>query len=326
MSTPSTHRHCLVLLGPTAVGKTELSLRLARRLEVAIVSVDSMQVYRGMDIGTAKLDEQVRREIPHHMIDVAEPEENFSLGRFCHEAWEAIEGIWARGRRPLLVCGTPLYLKGLLWGLFEGPGASPQVRSRLQAEARAMGVPHLHRRLARVDPEAARRIGPNDLQRIERALEVYELTGEPISTLQKQFSAAPRLEHAIIGLSRERGELYQRIERRVDAMMEAGLLEEVQGLLGRLGPQAGQAVGYKELWAHLRGEVSLEEAADAVKRNTRRLAKRQITWQRHFPGVEWVELDGDTSAEGALRRCEAILQRLDPPAGFGYDGRAGISA
>jgi tRNA dimethylallyltransferase len=307
------------------VGKTELSLRLARRIGVEIVSVDSMQVYRGMDIGTAKPGEQIRREIPHHMIDVVEPEEDFSLGRFCREAMEAIEGIWARGRRPLLVCGTPLYLKGLLWGLFEGPGASPQVRSRLQAEAQAMGVPHLHRRLARVDAEAARRIGPNDMRRIERALEVYELTGEPISSLQKQFSASPQLEHAIIGLCRDRGELYERIGRRVDAMMEAGLLEEVQGLLERLGPQAGQAVGYKELSAHLRGEMSLEEAVDVVKRNTRRLAKHQITWQRHFPGVEWVELDGQASAEGALRRCEVILQRLDPPAGFGYDMRVGIS-
>jgi tRNA dimethylallyltransferase len=310
---------CWVLLGPTAVGKTELSLRLAQRHPVEIVSVDSMQVYRGMDIGTAKPGPEQLAQVPHHMIDVVGPEESFSVGRYCAMAMEAIAGIQARGKRPLLVCGTPLYLKGLLWGLFEGPGADLALRRRLRREAAEAGVPALHGRLAAVDPASAERIDPNDLRRVERALEVHELTGKPISSLQDQFRAAPRLPHVIVGLNRPRAQLYERIDRRVDQMMAAGLPAEVRGLLGRLGLQAGQAVGYKEMAAHLRGELSLEEAVALIKRNSRRFAKHQLTWMRHFPGTVWLELASGVPMTEALRPCELLLMSLDRASGFGYD-------
>jgi len=295
---------CLVLLGPTASGKTDVSLHLAERMPVEIVSVDSMQVYRGMDIGTAKPAPGVRRRVPHHMIDVVDPEESFSAARFRSMALEAMRGIWARGKLPLLVCGTPLYLKALLWGMFEGPPADPQIRRRLREEAARYGVAHLHARLARVDPDAARRIGPNDLKRIERALEVHELTGIPISRHQAQFNGPPRLGYLAVGLRLNRSALYNRIDRRVEQMMRRGLLGEVTALRDRLGPQASQAVGYKELLAHLRGQVALEGAVQLIKRNTRRLARHQATWFRHFPGVAWVEVAEDASPAQTARQCE----------------------
>ncbi len=310
---------CWVLLGPTASGKTALSLWIGRRNPVEIVSVDSMQVYRGMDIGTAKPSPEGRRQVAHHMIDVVEPEESFSVGRFCRMALEAIEGILARGRRPLLVCGSPLYLKALLWGLFDGPPADPVLRERLRREAERRGVEHLHRRLGRVDAAAARRIAPNDLKRIERALEVYELTGRPISAQQGQFGARPRLDHVIVGLRWPRGVLYERIERRVDEMMACGLLEEVRGLAGRFGPQASQALGYKELLGCLRGEeADLPGQVGLIKRRSRRFAKHQLTWFRHFPGVRWVNVADEGDSERMARRCEFLFKSLDRLALLSY--------
>ena len=311
-------RPCWVLLGPTASGKTELSLELARRCPVEIVSVDSMQVYRGMDIGTAKPGAEARRQVPHHMIDVLEPEESFNVGEFCRMALEAIEGIWARGKRPLLVCGAPMYLKALLWGLLPTPGPDAALRKRLRRRAACQGTEALHRRLAEVDPVAASRIGPNDLKRVERALEVHELTGQPISAQQSQFDGPPRLIHVAVGLRWPRQALYDRIERRVESMIAAGLLEEVRRLEGRLGPQASQAVGYKELSAHLRGEMTLGEAARLIKRNTRRLAKHQITWFRHFPGVNWLDMPAWSDLQERARQCERICKRLDHLPSFSY--------
>ncbi len=271
--------------------------------------MDSMQVYRGMDIGTAKPDRAALGEVPHHMIDVVEPEEDFSVARFCRMAADAIEEIRARGVRPLLVCGTPLYLKALLWGLFEGPGADPSIRQRLRQQAACYGPGRLHGILAQVDPIAADRIDPNDLKRIERALEVYELTGQPISARQAQFGGPPQIGHVAVGLRLPRPVLYERIERRVDRMMEAGLLEEVRRLRARLGPQARQAVGYGELVAHLEGRCSLQQAVESIKRNTRRLAKHQLAWFRHFPRVCWIDVtagleeSGDKCAEELVKPC-----------------------
>lgn len=304
---------CWVLMGPTAGGKTELSLELARRCPMEIVSVDSMQVYRGMDIGTAKPGLEARRQVPHHMIDVLEPEETFNVGEFCRMALEAIVGIRARGRRPLLVCGAPMYLKALLWGLLPTPGADPALRERLREQAARHGAGALHHRLAELDPAAARRIAGNDLKRIERALEVRYLTGLPISAQQGQFDGPARVEYVAVGLRWPRQALYERIERRVDGMMAAGLLEEVRGLEGRLGPQASQAVGYKELSAHLRGEMTLEEAVGLIKRNTRRLAKHQITWFRHFPGVEWLDMPALSDVQDRARQWERIAKALTIP-------------
>jgi tRNA dimethylallyltransferase len=218
-------------------------------------------------------------------------------------AVEAIEGIWARGRRPLLVCGTPLYLKALLWGLFPGPGADAGIRQHLREQAAWHGTGRLHSILSRVDPLAAERIGPRDLKRIERALEVYELTGQPISARQYQFQGPPQIEHVAVGLRFPRSVLYKRIDHRVDRMMEGGLLEEVRRLRGRLGPQAGQAVGFRELVAYLDGQCSLAEAVDRIKRNTRRLAKHQITWFRHFPQVRWIDIGENLGLEGIADRC-----------------------
>ncbi|MFO8006397.1 MAG: tRNA (adenosine(37)-N6)-dimethylallyltransferase MiaA, partial [Candidatus Brocadiia bacterium] len=294
MSTPERSadapRPCRALVGPTASGKTDVAVELARRGPVEIVSVDSMQVYRGMDIGTAKPSEEQRAAVPHHMIDVLEPEERCNVARFRRMALAAVADIRSRGRRPLLVGGSPMYLKGLIWGLMDAPGRDPELRRRLRKEYQQKGGEQMHRKLARLDPEAAERIHPNDVQRLVRALEVYELTGEPISQGQEQFAGTPELPCRMVGLRRAREELYRRIERRVDAMMERGLLEEVRSLRGRLGPQASQAVGYKELARYLDGQVGLAEAVQQIKRNTRRYAKHQLTWFRHFPHVRWVRV------------------------------------
>lgn len=310
---PSPHAHCedpcWILLGPTAGGKTAVSLELAQRHPVEILSVDSMQVYRDMDIGTAKPSPEEMERVPHHMIDVVDPEEKFNAARFRRMALEAMEGIRQRGRRPLLLCGTPFYLKALLWGLFEGPGADEDIRARLRREAEEHGSAHLHRRLAEVDPESAERIDPNDMKRVERALEVYELTGRPISERQDQFEGAPEIDHVSVGLKREREELYERISRRVDRMMREGLVEEVRSLEARLGPQAGQAVGYKEIISYLEGEISLEEATRLIKRNTRHLAKSQMSWFGRFPIHRWIEISEGCSAVEIAERCEnAFLQ------------------
>jgi tRNA dimethylallyltransferase len=300
---------CWALVGPTACGKSAVALELARRHPVEIVSVDSMQVYRGMDIGTAKPTAAQRALAPHHMIDVLEPEQSCNVGWFCRAAGTAIDGIFARGRRPLLVGGTALYLKGLIWGLADAPGRVPELRRRILRELQEHGSKALHGRLERLDPAAAGRIHPNDVQRLVRALEVCEATGRGGSEGQTQFAGSPALCTVMVGLRLARAELYRRIEERVDRMMAKGLLREVEGLRGRLGPQASQALGYKELMAHLEGRMSLAEAVALTKRNTRRFAKHQLTWFRHMPQVRWVERREGEPVEGLARRCESLLDR-----------------
>jgi tRNA dimethylallyltransferase len=268
-----------------------------------------MQVYRGMDVGTAKPTAAQRALAPHHMIDVLEPEESCNVGRFCGMARAAIEDIFARGRRPLLVGGTALYLKGLIWGLAEAPGRVPELRRRILRELEEQGGGALHERLGRLDPAAAQRIHPNDVQRLVRALEVCEATGAGISEGQVQFAGSPTLCTAMVGLRLPRADLYRRINERVDAMMEAGLLAEVEALRSRLGPQAGQALGYKELTAHLAGQMPLPEAVALTKRNTRRFAKHQLTWFRHMPQARWIELQDGEDVENVARRCESLFGR-----------------
>lgn len=300
---------CWVIVGPTASGKSAAALELARRHPVEIVSVDSMQVYRGMDIGTAKPTAQEMSLVPHHMIDVLDPSEHCNVGRFCRMAERAMEAIRGRGRRPLLVGGSPLYLKGLIWGMMDVEARDPDLRRRLHAEAERRGSAALHGRLALLDPEAARRIHPNDVQRLVRALEVCELTGSPISAGQDQFAGQPRLEHLMVGLRWPRARLYRRIERRVDAMMERGLKAEVESLHGKLGPQACQALAYKELAEYLDGRMDLAQAVSLIKRNTRRLAKHQLTWFRHFPQVQWVDAEECRGASELADRCVAVFGR-----------------
>ena len=282
----------VALAGPTASGKSALALALAARFPVEIVSVDSAQVYRGLDIGTAKPPPEVRARVPHHLVDVCDPAEPYSAARFREDALRAIRAIRARGRIPLLVGGTMLYFRALEQGLAPLPGADPAVRAELEAEARRRGWPALHAELARVDPEAARRIHPNDPQRIQRALEVHRLTGRPLTELQRAGARRRRLrlhKAALMPLGRER--LRARIAERFDRMLAEGLVEEVARLRARSdlhpGLPAIKAVGYRQVWRHLAGELSYGEMRAQAIMATRQLAKRQLTWLRADGALRW---------------------------------------
>jgi len=276
---------CVCLTGPTACGKTELALGLAEHLPLEIVSMDSAMVYRGLDIGTAKPSTAVRARVPHHLVDIVEPTEAYSAGRFARDALSAIREIGARGRLPLLVGGTLLYLRALRDGLATLPRADASLRTELDDEGRAHGWPALHARLRLVDPAAAARIAPTDRQRIQRALEVHALTGRPLTELQRGAAAAPDLEIATIALvPDDRGVLARRIEQRFDTMVESGFVTEVQNLRARgdLTPQlpALRAVGYRQIWGYLEGAYDWPEARRRALVATRQLAKRQLTWLR----------------------------------------------
>ncbi len=305
---------CWFLTGPTAGGKTGVGVELARHIDAEIVSLDSMALYRGMDIGTAKPTSDQRRAVPHHLIDVLEPHEQYSLAQYLEAARRVIEEIKGRGCEVLFVGGTPLYLKGLLRGVFKGPPADWPFRRRLQQEARRHGSDALHRRLAQVDPAAAERLHPNDTRRLIRALEVYEKTGRPISQLQEQFSRGRPAEACrVFVLDWPKGRLHQRISRRVDEMFGAGLVEEVRGLLAReqpLSKTARQAVGYREVVEHLEGRRGLAETIELVKTHTRRLAKRQATWFRSLSECRFIQVgEPFEPADVAGRIAEAGLRR-----------------
>ncbi len=275
---------CWYLSGPTASGKSAVGLELARRLGAEIISLDSMAIYRGMDIGTAKPTAADRQAVPHHLLDVVEPQEEYSLAQYVAAAGAAVEAIAARGRVPLFVGGTPLYLKALLRGIFSGPPADWALRRRLQELERQEGAGALHERLAAVDPLSARRLHPSDQRRVIRALEVWEKTGHSISELQQQFERArPAAECRVFILDWPRAELVRRIDERVEAMFASGLVDEVRRLMAGskpLGRTASQAVGYREVVAHLAGELNLDAAKELVKLRTRQFAKRQGTWFR----------------------------------------------
>lgn len=300
-----------VILGCTASGKASVGLELARRLGGQIVVVDSMKVYRRMNIGTAKPSAEAQATVPHHCIDLVEPSEAFSVADYVQAADRAIETITAEGAIPLAVGGTSLYLKGLCEGLFEGPSADQDFREALKARGHTEGLAALHRELTQVDPVAAKLIHPNDERRIVRALEVYHTHGTPISELQQQWDAEQtRYDCVYIGLRREKEAQSRRINRRVKQMMDAGLAEEVRALLAEPGPlsrQAAAAVGYTELIEHFQGRCSLDEAIEKIKINTRKLAKKQRTWHRRFPGVTWFDVtDADTAAGVAERVLASI--------------------
>lgn len=282
-------RNALILSGPTGSGKTAVALLLAEQLDAEIVSMDSMAVYRGMDIGTAKPTPTERDRVRHHLVDVLDPWESASVAWWLEQAAKCCKDIEGRGKRVLLVGGTPLYLKALLLGLFEGPSSDPELRQRLSQEAELHGEQALHDRLARVDPATAQRLHPNDVRRVIRALEVLELTGQPISIWQQQWPAG---KDTVAGRPRAfwldlpRAELYARINERVTRMIAAGLVEEVRGLKQQARPlsqEARQAIGYKEVLAHLDGERGLAETIQLIQTRSRNLAKRQVTWFRHMP-------------------------------------------
>lgn len=289
------------IIGCTASGKAGLGLELARRTGGEIISMDSMKVYRRMDIGTAKPAPAVRAEIRHHLIDVVEPSEEFSVARYVEIAEVAIKEIQQRRRPIFIVGGTPLYLKSLSEGLFPGPGADPEIRARLTQFAARDGSPMLHERLREIDPPAADRIHPNDLRRLIRALEVYELTGRPISELQAQWDRGrKRYECVYLGIRREKEDQHHRINDRVRQMMAAGFLDEVRSLLAETRPlstAARQALGYAELIGHLEGKHALADAVELIKINTRQFAKAQRTWFRRFRETEWIDVCQTDTAE-----------------------------
>lgn len=283
-----------VLVGPTAVGKTAVALDLAEVLEADIVNADSMQVYRQLDIGTAKPTPAERKRVRHHLVDAAAPDEPYDAARYAREGRAVIADLHRRGIPPLVVGGTGLYIKALLGGLFHQGKAVWEVRRRLARELAERGLPALRTRLASLDPPTARRLAPGDTYRILRALEVAEATGRPLSSFQAahRFQDRP-YETLKLGLDLPREELYRRIEARVEAMLGQGWLEEVRRLLTRYSPEIKplKALGYRHLAAVLAGRLSLEEASDRIKKETRRYAKRQLTWFRADPEVRWFHPD-----------------------------------
>jgi tRNA dimethylallyltransferase len=304
----------VILTGATACGKESAGVLLAERLATEIVTVDSIKVYRGMDIGSAKATPEQRARVRHHCLDLAEPSETFSTGRWLEAARAAIADISARGKVPLLIGGTALYLKALTEGLLEQPAADHGLRARLIAEAEAAGTPALHARLAEVDPAAAARIHPNDRKRIVRGLEVHAVTGRPLSELQRHWDN-PNPEYAItwLGLRRGRDDLRHRIAVRVHRMFERGLIDEVRGLLARpggLSHTASQALAYREVIDHLAGRMDLDETVRRTIDHTRQFAKRQGTWFRTFTQVRWAEVAPDDTAEAVAARLADELAAI----------------
>jgi tRNA dimethylallyltransferase len=311
---PVKPRDCWFLTGPTASGKTELGLELAELLGAEIVSLDSMAVYRGMDIGTAKPSRQQRERVAHHLLDLIEPTQDYSLAQYVADAEKAVAEIVTRGRRALFVGGTPLYLKSLLRGIFSGPPADWTLRRQWQEVIEREGGEHLHARLVQVDPVSAQRLHPRDTRRVIRALEVWEKTGQSISALQQQFERSrPSKECHVFSLEWPRDELARRIDARVDAMFTAGFVDEVQQLLdrhGRLSRTASQAVGYKEVIQHLCGEKNFPDTVELIKMRTRQFAKRQGTWFRSLNECKTVKVTGAVDS----RQIASAICRLDLPA------------
>ena len=294
----------LCLLGPTAVGKTEIAIQLAQRLNAEIISVDSRQIYRQMDIGTAKPTPEEQQAARHHLIDCVDISQPFSVADYQFLADTAIADIQNRGNRVLLVGGAGLYFRVIVDGLFGGPGADPALRKRLEGEVAQFGVDALHDRLRVCDPESADRIHPNNIVRVIRALEVYELTGTPMSQLQQQWHPEKqRYPFIAFGLTMPRALLYRRIEQRVDVMLANGLIAEVESLLaagyGR-DTIALRSFGYKELIAYLDGDCTYLEAISQLQQNTRRFAKRQLTWFRKDTRIEWLDRESTQDIVASL--------------------------
>ena len=302
----------VVICGPTASGKTALSIALAKAFDGEVVSADSMQIYRRMDIGTAKPTKQEMDDVPHHMLDVAEPGEAYSVSRYVEEATACVEDILARGKLPIICGGTGLYIDGLIRGTdYQPAGTDNGIREQLDGEWEAQGAEEMMARLAAVDPDSAARLHLSDKRRILRALEVYLATGETITVHNARTKEIPpRYKAMMIGLNTEpRQILYDRIDRRVGIMLEQGLLQEVQSLLedGLLDGTAAQAIGYKELLAYFRGEMTLETAADLIRQKSRNYAKRQLTWFRRDERVKWIVYNAPEAAQAVLQEATNYL-------------------
>ena len=305
------------IVGPTASGKSELGIKLALARGGEVINLDSVQVYRGIQIATAKVPHAARRGVPHHLIDIAEPTENFTAGDYARLATRTIRDVESRGRAPILVGGTGFYLRALVNPLFEGPKTDLRLRERLTEMAERRGREHLHRLLARIDPQAARRLKPRDLSRVMRAIEVFFQTGRRLSEAQPQVPPPPDFASRVrvIALSPPRDALYALINRRAELMFESGLVEEVESLI-RAGVPAGakafQAHGYRRVVEHLSGARTREDALNQMKLDTRHYAKRQLSWWRAWPDVKWVYRFGDdprsfAEADEYLRNEDSIL-------------------
>lgn len=300
---PCEFRDCHFLTGPTASGKTTIGLLVAEEIGAEIVSMDSMAVFRGMNIGTAKPSEQQQRRIAHHLVDLVDPDQEFSVAQYLQAAALSVWQIRARGAIPLFLGGTPLYLKALLRGFFAGPQANWDVRATLLERAKTEGVESLHAELTRVDPLSAARLHPNDVRRVVRALEVFHATGEPISSFQHQFDSH-HITQRVFVLDWSREKLHERIHARVAAMLAEGLIEEARHLREtvRLSRTALQAVGYREIFGYLDGALDLQAAIALIETRTRQFAKRQMTWFRSLPECRFVRMDESDAPERIARR------------------------
>ena len=299
-----------ILTGQTASGKSSVAVSLAEAVRAEVISVDSMKVYRGLDIGTAKPSREVRDRVPFHLVDVVEPGDVYSLARYLRDAHAALAAIAARGRHAIFVGGAPLYLRGLLYGIFDGPEADWPLRRELVARVAREGPDRLHEELRAVDPETAQRVHPHDVTRVVRALEVVRVTGRPLSRHQRQYPAkTPAVHCRLAALRRSEEDLRQRIARRTEQMFAGGLVAEARAALenGGLNRSLEKAIGYREALAYVRGELSLAEAVEGVKRNTWRLARKQRTWLKSFPDVRWVDVPPGECAGKTADRVRGVL-------------------
>ncbi len=305
-------KRIIAIAGPTASGKTALAVELSKRLSGEVVSCDSMQIYKGMDIGTAKPDAAEMQQIPHHMIDIKEPDERFSVAEFVKCARACIEDILSRGKVPILAGGTGLYMDSVLFNIeFADFEEVPDFNQEMEKLLREQGPKALHEELRKRDPEAAEKIHPNNTRRIIRALEVCEATGKPFTLVSNEAKRSPEYEALVLCIDTPREVLYERINRRVDHMLENGLLSEVRALkekgIGR-DTTAIQAIGYKELYDYFDDVLTLDEAVEKIKRESRRYAKRQLTWFRRNKDIKWVSLDKDDATDLIYEECKSFLK------------------
>ena len=303
----------IILAGPTAVGKSQISLALARDLNLEIINADSMQVYKYLDIGTAKPSPSEQKIVKHHLIDIVEPDEQYDAGRFREDADKVIFELFEKRQTPLISGGTGLYIKALLFGLLSSPPKCLEIRNELKAESEKYGIEHLYSELAKIDPETAKKIKPKDTQRIIRALEVFKITVKPISYFQKQHGfKKPRYRYLYLCLKREKEELTKRIEERVNGMIEKGFENEVRNLLQNgysKNLNSLNSLGYKEMIAYINGKYNLYEAIQLIKQNTKRYAKRQMTWFKAQPNLIWIDLKRD-NVDSPIKKIKEIIKNF----------------
>ena len=305
----------LILLGPTAVGKSGIALEVARAMETSIISADSVQVYKHLDIGSAKPVLTIREEVPHYLIDIVEPDEDFDAGIYLTHAQKVIPSLTADSQTILIAGGTGLYIRAIVDGLVEVPGKSEELRAELYRQIESGGEAELFQRLQRVDPAYAEVVHTNDHRRVVRALEIYELTGKPFSSLHNgTVPSFPEIDFIQIGLFRERGELHKRINQRVDEMFAKGLVEEVESLINEQGysPDLNslKSLGYRQVIQYLNGEFSLEVARDEIKKQTRRFAKRQMTWFNKDKRIKWLNLDLINTNQAVIEQIQKEFPEL----------------